>query len=165
MQDERVVRAGPAWLGPAVSAAAGVVNAGRRDFYVAGPFFTPRQVASMEGLEAVLEAHGRSMFRPRLALDVRVAGPRACYEEDLAAIVTSDAVIANLVDDDSGTMMEIGFATGRGIPVYGYREGLGDGDRVNLMVAQAVRMLFRGPRDLDLWLSGGERHDPEVVQF
>ncbi|WP_314688529.1 nucleoside 2-deoxyribosyltransferase [uncultured Bifidobacterium sp.] len=162
MRDERVTSTGAA---PAVSGAAAGAHAGGYDFYVAGPFFTPGQVASMERLEAVLKAHGRSMFRPRMTSDVRVVGPRACYEEDLAAIRASAAVIANLVDDDPGTMMEIGFATGRGVPVYGYREGLRDGDSVNLMIVQAVRALFRGPADLDLWLSAGERRDPEVMQF
>ena len=135
------------------------------DFYVAGPFFTPGQVASMERLEGVLAAHARRMFRPRLASDVRVVGPRACFDEDLAAIMASGAVIANLVDDDPGTMMEIGFATGRGVPVYGYLEGLGDSDQVNLMIAQAAGALFSGPEDLDRWLSGGERRDARVVQF
>ena len=45
-------------------------------------------------------------------------------------------------------MFEIGYAHALGIPVYGYFENLTPMDRVNLMIAQAVELVFVGPDDV-----------------
>lgn len=135
------------------------------DFYVAGPFFTRDQVASMERLEATLAAHGRTMFKPRFASDIAVAGPEGCFADDVEAIRHSRAVIANLIDDDPGTMFEIGFAYALGLPVYAYDEELTPAGRVNLMIGQAVRAVFVGQDDLARWLETGEHRDIDYIQF
>lgn len=138
---------------------------GTYDYYVAGPFFERGQVASMERLEATLEARGLRLFKPRFASDIEDVGPEGCFDDDVEAIRASGAVIANLIDDDPGTMFEIGFAYALGKPVYAYREGLTPADRVNLMIGQAVRMVFSGPEDLGRWLDTGEHEDVEYIQF
>lgn len=137
----------------------------RYDFYAAGPFFDDREVSSMEGLERVLEERGKVLFKPRFASDISVVGPRQCFEDDCGGILASRAVIANLIDDDPGTMFEIGFAYGHGIPVYGYHDGLQPGRSVNLMIAQSVRAIFAGPDDLAHWLDTGEHADLPIRQF
>ena len=137
----------------------------RYDFYVAGPFFNPEQVASMERLEHVLDTHGKTMFRPRFASDIAEVGPAGCFDDDVNGICASKAVIANLMDEDSGTMFEIGFAHSLGIPVYAYREGLRDGDSINLMIAQSVRAVFSSSDDLAWYLETGEHKDADYAQF
>ncbi|KAB8290923.1 nucleoside 2-deoxyribosyltransferase [Bifidobacterium avesanii] len=135
------------------------------DFYAAGPFFNDREVASMERLEAVLESHGRKLFKPRFVSEIDEVGPRKCFEDDCAGILASRAVIANLIDDDPGTMFEIGFAHGHGIPVYAYLDGLTAETTVNLMIAQAVDAVFSGPDDLARWLETGVHEEPAFRQF
>ena len=135
------------------------------DFYVAGPFFDPGQIAQMERLEAVLEAHGRTMFKPRFASDIAKVGPEGCFADDVAGIRTARAVIANLKGEDTGTMFEVGYAYALGLPVYGYYEGLTHTDRINLMISQSVSMVFSGPDDLAHWLETGEHIDIDYIQF
>lgn len=135
------------------------------DFYVAGPFFDPEQAASMERLERVLESHGKTLFKPRFASQIEEVGPEGCFADDIAGINASDAIIANLMDEDVGTMFEIGYAYALGKTVYGYRDELTPMDRVNLMVARAVTMVFAGPDDLAKYLETGEHKEVDYIQF
>ena len=114
------------------------------DFYVAGPFFDPEQTASMERLEKILEDHGKVLFKPRFVSQIEEVGPEGCFADDIHGINAAKAVVANLMDEDPGTMFEIGYAHALGIPVYGYFENLTPMDRVNLMIAQAVELVFVG---------------------
>lgn len=104
------------------------------DFYVAGPFFDPEQTASMERLEKILEDHGKVLFKPRFVSQIEEVGPEGCFADDIHGINAAKAVVANLMDEDPGTMFEIGYAHALGIPVYGYFENLTPMDRVNLMI-------------------------------
>ncbi len=137
----------------------------KHDFYVAGPFFNPEQTASMERLEQVLADHGKSMFKPRFASVIEEVGPEGCFADDTRGIREARAVIANLIDEDSGTMFEIGYAHALGKPVYGYLEGLDENSHVNLMIAQSVEMVFAGPDDLAHWLETGEHSEITYHQF
>lgn len=135
------------------------------DIYVAGPFFDPEQTASMERLEKVLEDHGKKLFKPRFVSQIEEVGPEGCFADDIKGINSSKAVIANLMDEDAGTMFEIGYAYALGMPVYGYFDGLTPMDRVNLMVAQAVEMVFAGPEDVAKYLETGEHTEVDYIQF
>lgn len=135
------------------------------DYYVAGPFFDPEQTSSMERLEKVLEEHGKKLFKPRFVSQIEEVGPEGCFADDIKGINSSKAVIANLMDEDAGTMFEIGYAHALGMPVYGYFDGLTPMDRVNLMVAQAVEMVFAGPEDVVKYLETGEHTEVDYIQF
>lgn len=135
------------------------------DIYVAGPFFDPEQTSSMERLEKVLEEHGKKLFKPRFVSQIEEVGPEGCFADDIKGINSSKAVIANLMDEDAGTMFEIGYAHALGMPVYGYFDGLTPMDRVNLMVAQAVEMVFAGPEDVAKYLETGEHTEVDYIQF
>jgi nucleoside 2-deoxyribosyltransferase len=135
------------------------------DCYVAGPFFDPEQTASMERLERVLEDHGKKLFKPRLVSQIEEVGPEGCFADDIHGIGSSAMVIANLVDEDPGTMFEIGYAHALGVPVYGYFEGLTPMNRVNLMIAQAVELVFSGPDDLASYLETGGHTEVDYIQF
>ena len=52
-----------------------------------------------------------------------------------------------------------------GIPVYGYFENLTPMDRVNLMIAQAVELVFVGPDDVAKYLETGEHTEVDYIQF
>lgn len=135
------------------------------DYYVAGPFFDPEQTSSIERLEKVLEEHGKKLFKPRFVSQIEEVGPEGCFADDIKGINSSKAVIANLMDEDAGTMFEIGYAHALGMPVYGYFDGLTPMDRVNLMVAQAVEMVFAGPEDVAKYLETGEHTEVDYIQF
>lgn len=135
------------------------------DYYVAGPFFDPEQTSSIERLEKVLEEHGKKLFNPRFVSQIEEVGPEGCFADDIKGINSSKAVIANLMDEDAGTMFEIGYAHALGMPVYGYFDGLTPMDRVNLMVAQAVEMVFAGPEDVAKYLETGEHTEVDYIQF
>lgn len=135
------------------------------DFYVAGPFFNDAQVASMERIEAVLDRHGKSMFKPRFASDINEVGPQGCFADDVDAIRHADAVIANLIADDPGTMFEIGYAYALGKPVYAYCEDVSETRQINLMIAQSVQMVFAGADDLDTYLTMGAHTNVAFPQF
>ena len=64
-------------------------------------------------------------------------------------------MVANLMDEDPGDVrMDMPHALG--IPVYGYFENLTPMDRVNLMIAQAVELVFVGPDDVAKYLETGD---------
>ena len=135
------------------------------DFYVAGPFFDPEQTASMERLEKILEDHGRYCSSRGLSARSKEVGLEGCFADDIHGINAAKAVVANLMDEDPGTMFEIGYAHALGIPVYGYFENLTPMDRVNLMIAQAVELVFVGPDDVAKYLETGEHTEVDYIQF
>ena len=120
------------------------------DFYVAGPFFDPEQTASMERLEKILEDHGKVLFKPRFVSQIEEVGPEGCFADDIRGVNAAKAVVANLMDED---------------PVYGYFENLTPMDRVNLMIAQAVELVFAGPDDVAKYLETGEHTEVDYIQF
>ena len=119
----------------------------------------------MERLEKILEDHGKVLFKPRFVSQIEEAGPEGCFADDIRGVNAAKAVVANLMDEDPGTMFEIGYAHALGIPVYGYFENLTPMDRVNLMIAQAVELVFVGPDDVAKYLETGEHTEVDYIQF
>lgn len=126
------------------------------DFYVAGPYETDEQLASMERLEHVLHDRHASTYLPRFAMDINVAGPQAVFEARLKAIHDSAALIANFDDKDPGTIFAMGYAYALGKPVYAYCEGIQPNDHISLMVGQAATAVLTGPADLESLLDSGK---------
>lgn len=135
------------------------------DYYMAGPFFDRRQLESMQRIEATLEGHGLKLFKPRYASDIKVVGPRVCFDDDCAGIRASKYVLANLIDDDPGTMFEIGYAFALGKKVFGILEGCSEGDAVNLMIAESLTELFVSVDDLESYLSTGSHRRIGLREF
>lgn len=125
------------------------------DFYVAGPYQTAEQVESMERLERVLQHRNLSMYRPRFAMDVNVSGPQAVFDNRIAAIANSRAVIANMDDNDAGAVFALAYGYALGKPVYAYCEGILPNGRISLMVDQAATAVLDGPADLESLLDSG----------
>lgn len=98
--------------------------------YLAGPdVFLPKAAAQAEAkcaLCAEFGLRGIAPFNPDLDMN-RPAYVlwRAIYEDDLAMMRESDAIIANLTpfrgaSADAGTLVELGWFLGQGKPVFGY---------------------------------------------
>jgi nucleoside 2-deoxyribosyltransferase len=102
----------------------------RPKLYLAGPdVFLPNAAAQAETKRAVCAGfglHGIAPFNPDLDIN-RPADMlrRAIYEDDLAMMRESDAIVANLTpfrgaSADAGTLVELGWFLGQGKPVFGY---------------------------------------------
>lgn len=87
---------------------------------------------------------------------VRTAG---VFRSNLEGITHADAVVAvcDGAQVDDGTAWEIGYACGRGIPVYGLRTDRRVGQQadepVNLMVLESLRVLCASVAELRSALS------------
>jgi len=89
--------------------------------YIAAPDFAGRDVANIDAVEGALKYHN---FRPRRPVqeigqlpDGATEADRATVcDADLAIIESSSALVGVYDGDDPGTLVEVGFAAGRGIP-------------------------------------------------
>ena len=108
--------------------------------YLAGPeVFLPEAVALGEAKKAVCAEHGLAGVFPLDPVDGRVPAVDgvALFEHCVAHLDRCDLVIANLTpfrgpSMDVGTAVEIGYALGVGLPVYGYTNVAADyRDRVD----------------------------------
>lgn len=135
------------------------------DYYVAGPFFNAEQLSSMQALEQVLDRHRLRLFKPRFVSDIAISGPQQCFEDDCAGIRASRCLIANLIDDDPGTMFEIGYAYALGKPVLGFKAGCKQDDPVNLMIAESATEVFVSIADLDEYLSTGTHQGIRLREY
>ncbi|MGE4483097.1 nucleoside 2-deoxyribosyltransferase [Acidocella sp.] len=102
----------------------------RPKLYLAGPdVFLPEAAAMARDKQALCAEHGLrgiAPFNPDFDMN-RPADQlwRAIYEDDLAMMRASDAILANLTpfrgaSADAGTLVELGWFLGQGKPVFGY---------------------------------------------
>ncbi|MBU6419687.1 MAG: nucleoside 2-deoxyribosyltransferase [Proteobacteria bacterium] len=102
----------------------------RPKLYLAGPdVFLPRAGAQAEAKCALCARHGLhglAPFNPHLDMSLPpTVLARAIYEDDMAMMRESDAILANLTpfrgaSADAGTLVELGWFLGQGKPVFGY---------------------------------------------
>ena len=130
------------------------------DFYVAGPFFNEEQLESMSKIESILEKHGKTMFRPRFdagKIDLANASVYECYQtfkNDTLGIIMSKTILANTTYKDSGTSVEIGYASlVDHTDIWLINDTETSGKKVNLMLAQAADNSFSSYNELDEYLS------------
>ena len=100
------------------------------DIYLAAPFFTQETKDRVAEVAGMLRAQGKEVYVP-MEHEVEEAwnvpnstwGKRV-FRDDTFALRNSKCVIALIntfgTTEDGGTAWEIGYACGRGIPVYGY---------------------------------------------
>ena len=96
--------------------------------YLAGPFFNEEQIAEADKIKDALllikqrgPVAGLHMYDPRHRLvceeDANDYTAEYIFQRNLEAIRKSDLVIANLMDKDQGTSVEIGYAYAIGKPI------------------------------------------------
>ena len=129
-------------------------------FYVAGPFFNDEQLSSLETIEALLDKHGFSMFRPRIDAGKLDAHPtkenmKDVFMTDINAIDNCSYVLADITYRDTGTCFEIGYAFSRHIPVILFCNEE-KGSKMNLMLAASCHKNFTSLLELDKYLTAIE---------
>ncbi|KFI57228.1 putative nucleoside deoxyribosyltransferase [Bifidobacterium gallicum DSM 20093 = LMG 11596] len=135
------------------------------DYYVAGPFFTDDQMKSMERLERVLHDRHKSTFMPRFRSNIAQDGVQGCFDKNLEGIRQSRIVIVNVVDQDPGTLFDMGYAYALGKPIYVYAEGIMPGDKMNLMISRGAKAVLTGPADLEALLDSGETAAVQIDEY
>ena len=122
------------------------------DFYLAGPFFSDRQLKLQAEIEAAMIINKKKCFSPRLDAGTLGDNPTKkdmldVFNADLEAINDCECLFANVSFRDTGTSVEIGYALAKGIPVVLFwNKDNNDVDHVNLMIALAC-----GGRVLQSW--------------
>jgi sugar/nucleoside kinase (ribokinase family)/nucleoside 2-deoxyribosyltransferase len=91
--------------------------------YVAGPFFTAPERLWLSHLEAALDEMGLDVVSPRreigiLPPDADEVQAEHTGERDFAAIDDSHLVIATIDGLDAGTLIEVGYAASKELPVF-----------------------------------------------
>ncbi|MFL6438141.1 MAG: PfkB family carbohydrate kinase [Terriglobales bacterium] len=99
--------------------------------YLAGPFFTTGQQWLVDEARAAFRELGFKVFSPIHEVGIGPAGQIA--HADLEALSRSKLVFAILDGTDPGTIFEVGYARGRGIPVVGVAENVAAGNLTMLL--------------------------------
>lgn len=152
----------------------------KKKVYLAGPFFSPTQIAFIEFLEKAIVEAGFELFSPRkppAALEMN-----ACVMEKLAPsddlrlrvfsdnvvnIEDADLMVAVIDDRDTGTVWEMGFAAALSVPIVtvtNHTYGM------NLMLAQTIVGHAKGQEDIKEMLRLAailekEPDDPHYIEF
>lgn len=148
--------------------------------YLAGPFFNPDQLDLIAAIEANCEAAGVPCFSPRVEIvltkDASEADRQRAFQSNMQGLARADVVLAvldyklprltyvRLVDyttnmqgpklhlPDTGTVWEMGFATGKDIPVVGFTEKQPGEGTLNVMLGESCQSIVYGRQQLDVWL-------------
>jgi hypothetical protein len=135
--------------------------------YLAGPFFTDEQKATISDLEKLIASTSYDVISPRVILTIKPGGGdaeerRLAFQYNLEAMQYADLVIAWLDFPDTGTHWELGwahaltFALG---PKYGpgiIGVWLKEDVKINLMLAEGVHAIARTLTDLTIALQADD---------
>jgi nucleoside 2-deoxyribosyltransferase len=108
-----------------------------KKLYLAGPFFTPKQLDNQLMVEMMCHAEGIEFFSPRLET-LTLTKDTDIFMKDLEGIDSCGAVLACVdnadggLEPDSGTAWECGYAYANSIPVFVY--SLEPNKVMNLMI-------------------------------
>jgi nucleoside 2-deoxyribosyltransferase len=91
-----------------------------KTIYIAAPFFTPQQLATVMKIESMIDDVEKiDFYSPRMdgvlqdmTPELRAASYASVYQKNVDMIETCDAVLAVLDEKDTGTIWEMGYARG-----------------------------------------------------
>jgi nucleoside 2-deoxyribosyltransferase len=118
--------------------------------YLASPFFNKNQLGRLEKVEQILDEKFQMVFSPRKAqyeglefgsMDWRTE----VFLNNQKHIDNADVVVAIYDEEDAGTMWEIGYAYGKGIPVVIFQHL---STPVNLMISDSLHSYINGFKEL-----------------
>ncbi|EIN02569.1 hypothetical protein WQE_03277 [Paraburkholderia hospita] len=92
----------------------------KRRLYLAGPFFTVSQHWLIDSLRETFIKLGLEVFSP--IHDVGNGSPSKVAKADLAGLEKCDVVFAVCDGLDAGTLVEVGYAIAKGIPVVAFTQ-------------------------------------------
>lgn len=134
-------------------------------FYLAGPFFSPEQIARLEMVEQIVREGGWLQCNsPRHFMMLRPndswARREKVFTENCKSIIESEFMLANLDKPlDPGTLWEMGFAYACGKRVVGFC--LGE-SKMNVMLAQACEGFLENEAQVREFLQG---HQTQYAEF
>lgn len=119
--------------------------------YLAGPWFSEEQSEREMRVKFHLRSLGFEVFSPReesliTSPSVDRESRLKTFENNINSILDCDAVFAITNGKDMGTILEAGFAYGKGVPVIYFAEGL-TGD-FNLMLACSGKDVYTNLDDV-----------------
>jgi nucleoside 2-deoxyribosyltransferase len=124
--------------------------------YLAAPFFSPAQLATVEAVEAAMSARGIKHFSPRSEgiIQGRTAAERKAmapviFSSNCLEIDCSDGILAVIDDRDQGVTWEIGYAYARAKRIVTYTDR---GYGLNVMISECVSAHLRGMPQLEEFL-------------
>lgn len=132
--------------------------------YLAGPFFNPEQIQTLETVEKFAKEANIAVFSPRLECMCPPGAPMEervkAFEMNCRGIRSCDFVLARIDDFDPGTVWEVGYAHGiknyfpfqdrNGIKVYCFTTVPDRG--LNLMLAQSSDGFLQGLPSVEKFL-------------
>ena len=133
--------------------------------YIAAPFWTPAQLATVTAVENIIHKNDLALHSPRLAgvltamtPEERAAAAPVTFKRNCVQIANASAVLAILDEKDSGTTFELGFAYAvrrynlarNTFRIFGYTTN--PAPTMNVMLRQCLDAFVAGPDQLDLLL-------------
>ena len=84
--------------------------------YLAGPFFNPKQIETIEAIENEFDKYGFDYFSPRksggvishLSLEDRSKESKRIYDSNVSAMIDANVLFAIVDGRDTGTVYEMG---------------------------------------------------------
>ena len=115
--------------------------------YIASPFFTDEQNQEVSRVEKLLLSYGMKFFSPRqhggilkdMTPERRTLAAPSVFQSNVSGISRSGLVLAITDHRDTGTIWEMGYAHGYGVPVVTLSVS---GRPTNVMLAQCVEAHF-----------------------
>jgi Nucleoside 2-deoxyribosyltransferase/pfkB family carbohydrate kinase len=104
---------------------------GKPRIYLAGPFFTLAQRWLIDDLFETMQGLGAEVFSP--VHHVGEGKPEVVAPADLAGIDASQVLLAVLDGLDAGTLVEVGYAIAKGVPVISFTQTEQDSDLTMLI--------------------------------
>lgn len=122
--------------------------------YLASPFFNQDQLERVEKVEKILDDKFQMVFSPRKAQydDLEfgsVEWRTEVFLNNQKHIDHADVVVAIYDGEDSGTMWEIGYAYGKGVPVVVFKEN--PEQPLNLMISDSLHSYIDGFKELEAY--------------
>jgi len=145
--------------------------------YLASPFFTPTQLATITAVEATIKAAGLALYSPRndgvltqMTPEERQRSASKIFRLNCSNIIHAEGVVAVLDEKDTGTTWELGFAyyhrryfSGR-FRIFAYTS---TEVKMNVMLAQCFDAHAVGLDQLkyvlELFAAGTEAQKPEAT--
>lgn len=130
--------------------------------YVAAPIFSPEQLKAVEDVVTVLHEAGFDSYSPaRDGVMLKPDDPPEkrdeVYYSNKAAVTRADLLVCILDDRDTGTIWELGCATGAGVPIIAVTLVK---DKMNVMLERGVLAHVVTLRELD---SALQRLRPHLI--
>ena len=136
--------------------------------YLAGPFFTPEQVVRLASIEALCSEFGILCYSPRkfkvLKPDASEYDKTSVFKDNIDSIKSATVVLACIDVKDTGTIWEMGYAFGTGIPVVTFTL---TGQKMNVMLANSCVGFLESFEDVKRFLKGHptQYHEIEATGY